>query len=889
MSFGFAVGDFIKVGELAWRLYRDCYKVARDAPQEFQLLVAEISTMSNSLTILQEEVKDPESSLVQSGPDRVDIVNNMVGNIHNTLKALEKYAQKYDISGSGSTSKMRQRIKRFQWALHRKSIEELRSKMHQHNGYLTLLLTQAGNSSLQRIQDSTNTLEGDVQQIRILISSQQKRDDVLSPSLSLVEDSLVRSSLSARLLKNAEVSQPWSSIGVSQWIDTGRWWLQGSRLELYPVTQGGQVPISAYANLIKASWIVVDIIACHPQTSFLSGNTRAEIAGLCASVKNDFERIQSLGLQVPDLEEVGDQDLIIWENQIRAPNFRPQQAGLGNAPSLGNIWVVEGDERAFFLQRAICELQARSYPTMCDVVFLVQHDGSGARLVATPQNESAFMDIHFKNPVRFQKHTDCVTINSEKIMLKKEEDSRYLACLVDAANFYFFSRQRTSDSVATFQAYAVLFAVKNRHADLVELSKPKLTSATITDSSESSSRAIVVSHIIADKYLAGDIEGVPWDEHVHADDKIKLLSWAVHIGCDDLVRFLCAEGVKHEIDSSNELSPMMIVSYCGYESTAKILLAQYATSSKEIVDQNGKHRNNSIHYASYRGHDKIVRLLLRYGANINHTNDFRQTPLHQTAFHNQPKVAQLLLDKGANRNGKDSEQYNPVLAACDRGSNHVLPVFAEEDLDFIQKGERDVNALVVALSHNMRDRKPVTKEVWNLVFRKHFEQSELRPPPEWHNLYDLEHGGTWRRDLVHFEFDTDWAEIYLESILAWFEYPDGLPEFVSDLHQRMVSIGKPGSHKFFKIKFSFHVVHTGDHVWFSTGQGAAGTSGGSSTTLRVENGSQYNNWDRGYWRSYSGPQRVMTNPDLKASRVEVPPERIPQFIKETIDSELLPK
>ncbi len=57
MSFGFALGDFLAVGNLAWKLYRD---------QEFQLLVTEISTLSNSLTILQEEVKDPESTLVQA-------------------------------------------------------------------------------------------------------------------------------------------------------------------------------------------------------------------------------------------------------------------------------------------------------------------------------------------------------------------------------------------------------------------------------------------------------------------------------------------------------------------------------------------------------------------------------------------------------------------------------------------------------------------------------------------------------------------------------------------------------------------------------------------------------------------------------------------------------
>ena len=90
MSFGIAVGDVVQVGTLAWTLYRDCYKVARDAPQDFQLLVSEMSTMSNSMAILQEEVKDPDSHIYQSGEERVQLVKDMVHNIHNTLLALDK-------------------------------------------------------------------------------------------------------------------------------------------------------------------------------------------------------------------------------------------------------------------------------------------------------------------------------------------------------------------------------------------------------------------------------------------------------------------------------------------------------------------------------------------------------------------------------------------------------------------------------------------------------------------------------------------------------------------------------------------------------------------------------------------------------------------------------
>ena len=127
MSFGFAIGDFIAVGQLAWTLYRDCYTIARGAPQEFQLLLGEISTLSNSLKILQEEVSDPGSTLVRAGEDRVRMVNEMVSRINLTLKELQKVAKKYEILGTGSKGK--QIWVKFKWSVEFTSIDSLRSKV----------------------------------------------------------------------------------------------------------------------------------------------------------------------------------------------------------------------------------------------------------------------------------------------------------------------------------------------------------------------------------------------------------------------------------------------------------------------------------------------------------------------------------------------------------------------------------------------------------------------------------------------------------------------------------------------------------------------------------------------------------------------------------------
>lgn len=127
MSFGFAIGDFIAAGQLAWTLYRDCYTIARGAPQEFQLLLGEISTLSNSLKILHEEVSDSGSTLVRAGEDRVRMVNEMVSRVNLTLKELQKVAKKYKILGTGSKGK--QIWVKFKWSVEFTSIDSLRSKV----------------------------------------------------------------------------------------------------------------------------------------------------------------------------------------------------------------------------------------------------------------------------------------------------------------------------------------------------------------------------------------------------------------------------------------------------------------------------------------------------------------------------------------------------------------------------------------------------------------------------------------------------------------------------------------------------------------------------------------------------------------------------------------
>lgn len=131
MSFGFGVGDFLAVSELAWKLYRYCYVVAKGAPQDFQMLLQEITALSQSIRLLQEEAKDPESTLMKSGEDRIRMVREMIARVEVTLKELDKFAKKYDKLGEAKQGKKvsKQVWKKFMWSVDASSLDSLRNKV----------------------------------------------------------------------------------------------------------------------------------------------------------------------------------------------------------------------------------------------------------------------------------------------------------------------------------------------------------------------------------------------------------------------------------------------------------------------------------------------------------------------------------------------------------------------------------------------------------------------------------------------------------------------------------------------------------------------------------------------------------------------------------------
>ena len=144
MSFGFSIGDFITVAQLAKQLYRDIYHVARGAPKELQSLMSEIATLSQSIDFLIDEAKDPQSILVAAGDARCRTVHELLTHISNTLCDLEKFAKKHQlIIQSAQRSKVKRVWDKVKWATEVSSVDQFLTKISYHNGKLNLLLTLA--------------------------------------------------------------------------------------------------------------------------------------------------------------------------------------------------------------------------------------------------------------------------------------------------------------------------------------------------------------------------------------------------------------------------------------------------------------------------------------------------------------------------------------------------------------------------------------------------------------------------------------------------------------------------------------------------------------------------------------------------------------------------
>jgi Hsp70 protein len=142
MSFGFAIGDFVALGKLAWGLYKQC----KGASAEFAEICNEVLSIHTALRELEDEAQNEDSILNRAGKGRQKELSNIVQNCTQALQKLESLVTRYRSLGT-SQKKVWDRIK-----FGDEGIQVIRNQLMLHTSTLTLFLTSLGTGSLGRIE-----------------------------------------------------------------------------------------------------------------------------------------------------------------------------------------------------------------------------------------------------------------------------------------------------------------------------------------------------------------------------------------------------------------------------------------------------------------------------------------------------------------------------------------------------------------------------------------------------------------------------------------------------------------------------------------------------------------------------------------------------------------
>ncbi|ERF69902.1 hypothetical protein EPUS_05446 [Endocarpon pusillum Z07020] len=174
MSFGFAIGDFVALGRLAWGLYKQC----KGASAEFAEVCHEVLSIHTALRELEDEAQNEDSILNRAGKGRQKELNNILQNCTEVLGQLEMLVTRYRSLGT-SQRKVWDRIK-----FGDEGIQVIRNKLVLHTSTLTLFLTSLGTGSLGRIEKKLDDIAAEIRAGHHELSVITAVNDELGPSQS---------------------------------------------------------------------------------------------------------------------------------------------------------------------------------------------------------------------------------------------------------------------------------------------------------------------------------------------------------------------------------------------------------------------------------------------------------------------------------------------------------------------------------------------------------------------------------------------------------------------------------------------------------------------------------------------------------------------------------
>ena len=124
-------------------------------------------------------------------------------------------------------------------------------------------------------------------------------------------------------------------------------------------------------------------------------------------------------------------------------------------------------------------------------------------------------------------------------------------------------------------------------------------------------------------------------------------------------------------------TPLYYAAFCGFHELVEHLILKYPQCTNAV----GGGCGTALHSASFAGHLRIVRSLLRHGVDVDIRGYASYTPLLFASFSGHCDIVQYLIDHGADVNSQSHAQYTPLIWAAYHGHFDVVRMLLEHHAD----------------------------------------------------------------------------------------------------------------------------------------------------------------------------------------------------------------
>ncbi|XP_014259786.1 palmitoyltransferase akr1 isoform X2 [Cimex lectularius] len=153
------------------------------------------------------------------------------------------------------------------------------------------------------------------------------------------------------------------------------------------------------------------------------------------------------------------------------------------------------------------------------------------------------------------------------------------------------------------------------------------------------------------------------------------IHWACRKGHSAVVQVLLQAGVAVNAADFKGLTPLMTAAMFGRAATAAYLLGMEALN--HLTDING---DSALHWAAYKGHPDLIKLLMYSGIDLQKVDNFGSTPLHLACLSGNVDCVKILCEKSKiDLEPRDKNGKTPLMLAKSHRHDDIVQVLVAEN------------------------------------------------------------------------------------------------------------------------------------------------------------------------------------------------------------------